>query len=61
MADQIEIVEQAICSIKQQYPAIDEQKLRALLMRADAADVERLRGAMSRFSLEEVLNLLKTE
>ena len=57
MADPVEIVEQAISNIKQQYPAMDEQKLRALLMRADTADVERLRGALSRFSLEELLQL----
>lgn len=59
MADQVEIVERAICSIRQQYPAVNEQKLRQILMRADIADVERLRGAMSRMSLEELADLLK--
>lgn len=59
MADRVEIVEQAIRDIKQQYPTIDERGLRTLLMRADVADVERLRGAMSRFSLKELLELLE--
>ncbi len=58
MADNIELIERAIRCIREQYPGIREQDLRDIFSKADIADVERLRGAMSRLTLEKLAHLV---